>query len=126
VIKPVNPERRAKARERNYTGDRPDLEPKDQWVRSFPCIGCGSWPTEAAHAIARGMGACGGDSTTLVPLCHWCHLASSERGTRGRRKFEVDRKLVQPGEDPGDALVRIAAELEQRWRSGEDSYGAPY
>ena len=58
--------KRAKAKfERNY-GAYSDV------IRAFPCIGCGvRAPSDAAHAIPRGMGGCGGDKTTLVPLCGW-------------------------------------------------------
>lgn len=125
-MKRRNDARAAKSRARNYTGDVADLEPKDAWIRSFPCVGCGSWPTVAAHAIPRQMGGRGGDSSKLVPLCQPCHLKAGERGTMMRVKYEIDRRLLLDGEAPGRALIRIAEEHESRWRSGEPSYGAPY
>lgn len=125
-MKRKNTERAAKARARNFTGAANGREPKDSWIRSFPCVGCGGWPTVAAHAIPRQMGACGGDASTLVPLCHRCHRESGERGTSARSMFEIRRGLLVDGEAPGVALIRIAGELDERWRSGEDSYGAPF
>lgn len=126
TVRPRNPERAAKARVRNFTGDVADLEPKDAWIRSFPCVACGAWPTVAAHAIPRGMGGCGGDASKLVPLCQPCHIAANERGSPERRRFESRGRLLLDGETPGRALIRIAGELDADWRRGVPSYGAPY
>jgi len=46
------------------------------WVRSWPCVGCGSHLTEAHHmrelALGAGMGKKVGDIFT-IPVCRGCH-----------------------------------------------------
>ena len=59
-----NPERRAALYARNF-GEWADE------IRAMPCWGCGTTreKIDAAHTVARGMGGCGGDKRTLLPLC---------------------------------------------------------
>lgn len=42
------------------------------WVRSRPCISCGTHHTEAHHAGIRGLGQ-KSDDTSAIPLCRSCH-----------------------------------------------------
>lgn len=118
AVKRVNPERRARVREQAF-GE------KDTWIRAHPCVVRGCWrrPIHAAHAIARGRGSAKGDLRYLVPLCWLHHLEAGEHRTSQRRLFEVQHELTRG--EPGDGLVRIAAEYHARWEAGED-YGAPW
>lgn len=97
--KPLPAVNRKRARwkyERNY-GRRGAL------VRSHPCCvpGCRCQEIQAAHVVARGMGGCGGDRRSLVPLC-WRHHA--EQGQLGVRAFERLYRIC---------LVRIALHFAQ-------------
>ena len=42
------------------------------WIRSLPCLICGSGPAEAAHLAARAFGQKCSDRET-GPLCAWDH-----------------------------------------------------
>lgn len=62
-LKPVNSKRKAQ-RNRDHFGD------KAVWIRTLPCLVCGTTPVEACHAKSRGAG---GTSEHLVPMCHKHH-----------------------------------------------------
>lgn len=103
ALRRANPERKAKTYERNF-GDRGAL------VRAMPCLvrGC-HLPTQAAHAVARGMGGAKGDKRMLVPLCANHHAESGEHRTSARQRFEE-----RTGLDLIAEAERIAAELDAR------------
>jgi len=117
-LNPRNPERRAKTHEAAF-GE------KGAWIRAHPCCVPGCWrsPIHAAHAIARGRGSAKGDLRHLVPLCWLHHLEAGEYKTSQRAAFE-ERCGLERGQ-PGEGIVLVAAEFDERWEAGED-YGAPW
>ena len=114
-MKRSNPARRAKMYARNFG-------PRAEVVRDMPCLVARAREAtdlcrgrvQAAHVIARGMGGCGGDARSLVPLCARHHEQSGARGTMQRVDFETEHGIVLQVE-----ADRIAAQLD----SGQD--GAP-
>ena len=96
----VNPERKARLYARNF----------GEWaaeIRMMSCEVCGrvpteAFPNEAAHTVARGMGGCGGDKRTLLPLCRACH-----------RAFDAYQSPLLR-EDARDAAERLWAERGPR------------
>ena len=71
----------------------------------MPCVVCSSGPVEAAHVKARGMGGCGGDRRSLVPLCTRCHREQHAIGLRAfGEKYEIDLH---------DHAARIALQLDE-------------
>ena len=107
-VKPFNAARRAKAYARNF-GDRGGP------VREMGCLVAGKGDhvcvgeVQAAHARARGMGGCGGDRRSLVPLCAGAHHEAGERGTSQRAAFELSFGVSLESE-----AQRIALELDAR------------
>lgn len=64
-------------------------------IRAMPCWSCGrrataKRPNEAAHTVNRGMGGCGGDKRTLLPLCTECHTRFD-----AHRLFYAGRKVTR-------------------------------
>jgi hypothetical protein len=115
-LTPVNRKRRKKMHERNF-GERAKL------VREMPCLAAPkdwsfdehngherqcSWPIQAAHVKARGMGGCGGDRRQLVPLCAKHHAEAGERNTSQRAAFEERHGLDLQAE-----ARRIAEHFDQ-------------
>lgn len=80
----------------------------DGWVRAKDCPFCAAklkWAetcTEAAHAVARGMGAANGKWYDLFPACREHH---SEQGRRGNAHM-----AHRYGVDPENLAQRLAAE----------------
>jgi hypothetical protein len=50
-------------------------------------------PTQAAHAVARGMGGVKGDRRSLVPLCSLHHAEAGEARTTARAEFEARYRI---------------------------------
>lgn len=93
-MKQVNRERRAQ-RSRDHYGL------KAEWIRTLPCIACGTnYRIEAAHAKSRGAG---GTSDHLVPLCHKCH----------RHQHQVGVQTF--GDEHGFDLMDVAADYHRAW-----------
>ncbi len=101
-IRRANPERRARKYARNFSGDGEGggIE-HDTWIRARYCCLCVAarvpqvGPTQAAHVIARGMGAAKGRWTDLVPLCPQHHELQGRIGNGGIAKtFDVDLGYV--------------------------------
>ena len=107
-MKRSNPARRAKMYARNFG-------PLAEAVRAMPCLVARARKArdlcrgrvQAAHVVARGMGGCGGDARSLVPLCARHHEESSARGTSKRAAFEARHGIVLQVE-----ADRIAAQLD--------------
>ena len=63
-------------------------------IREMLCLSCQAarrrqrTPTQAAHAVPRGMGGCNATRVDLVPLCYACHVEAGEAGTSARAAFE--------------------------------------
>ena len=114
-MKRINRKRRAKLHARNFG-------PRAVAVRDMPCLVARAREAsdlcrgrvQAAHVVARGMGGCGGDARSLVPLCARHHEQSGARGTMQRVDFETEHGIVLQVE-----ADRIAAQLD----AGQD--GAP-
>ena len=114
-MKRSNPARRAKMYARNFG-------PRAIAVRGMPCLVARArkardlcrGEVQAAHVVARGMGGCGGDARSLVPLCARHHEQSGARGTMQRVDFETEHGIVLQVE-----ADRIAEQLD----AGQD--GAP-
>lgn len=71
-LRPVDPKRAARKRERNFG-------PHAAWIKTLPCLVTGRYGVDPAHIEARGMGGCGGDKTKLVPLCRADHRRQEGR-----------------------------------------------
>ena len=104
-ITPVNRERKAAKFERNF-GDRGAAVREMTCLvvsapgQRTPCRGA----IQAAHAKARGMGGCGGDRRSLVPLCARHHADQGGIGIlTWQRITGID--LIAEAE-------RVAAELD--------------
>ncbi|MEM6704651.1 MAG: hypothetical protein AAF690_18170 [Acidobacteriota bacterium] len=66
-INPVNTRRRKKLQKRNFGRHA-------EWIRQMPCALTGApGPSDPHHTVRRGMGGCGGDRSTLVPLSREAH-----------------------------------------------------
>lgn len=91
-LRRVNPERRAKLRERQFG-------PHATRIRALPCCVCGADPpSDPAHIRSRGAG---GTSRDLVPLCRRCHR---EQHAAGIETFQRDHDV-----DLVDLATRLAA-----------------
>lgn len=104
-IKRANRKRKAAKWERNF-GD------KRHWIVTLNCEVTGvveedGHKIDAAHMKARGMGGCGGDKTTLVPLEHGVHTDFDEMSVA---KFKT--KYGRTKQSVKDA----APKYEERWQ----------
>lgn len=70
------------------------------WIRTQPCVVCGSWPCQAAHQrlLSGNTGSKPCDFHTL-PNCNACHMAEHSKGVvtmwneRAWRKFKDKHEL---------------------------------
>ena len=78
--KPRRKERRGPSRDSCYRS----------WVRTLPCVACGSrWQIEAAHTGAEGGMSQKASDYSCVPLCRSCHTAGRTAYHRiGKLEFE--------------------------------------
>ena len=60
---------------------------KAVWIRTLPCLVCGSHPVQACHAKSRGAG---GTSRHLVPMCPKHHR---EQHMVGVQTFNADHRI---------------------------------
>src|ERR1035438_8866768 len=60
------------------------------WVRTLPCVACGSrWQSEAAHTGSEGGMSQKASDYSCVPLCRNCHTAGRTAFRRvGKLEFE--------------------------------------
>lgn len=110
-LRRFNRARRRRLYERNF-GAHADV------IRSLPCCGCGRpAPSAAAHSVGRKMGGCGGDRTTLVPLCE----SNPKTGRVGcHYLFDEDRDAFTDRTGlTADDVRRIAADLWALYNPGE-------
>ena len=79
--KPRRKERRGPSRDSCYRA----------WVRTLPCVACGSrWQIEAAHTGSEGGMSQKASDYSCVPLCRSCHTAGRFAYHRvGRLEFET-------------------------------------
>ena len=78
------------------------------WIRTLPCVACGStWNVEAAHTGRDGGMSIKSSDYTCVPLCSHCHRqAPHAYHVIGRDAFEQRHSLSFP---------KIAARLNNTW-----------
>ncbi len=104
-LKPRNKERSAAKYERNFDGPG-DLH-HGAYIRRQDCCLCRSrgtrqlTTTQAAHALARGMGGCNGSYRHLVALCDRHHREQERIGNHGVLELygvdlmaEAERQIV--------------------------------
>ena len=66
------------------------------WIRTFPCVVCGSARRiEAAHTGAHGLGQ-KSDSMKCLPLCERCHRTGPQAYHRSAATFAEVHKLDIP------------------------------
>lgn len=64
------------------------------WIRTFPCLVCQYWPTEAAHTGRDGGMRQKASDRSCVPLCANCHTQGPRSYHRiGRKRFERRHRL---------------------------------
>ena len=79
------------------------------WVRTLPCLICGSI-AEAAHTGDDGGKALKASDHSCVPLCHRCHRTGPRAYHRiGRRAFERFHMI-----DFSAIVLKLNAEYERR------------
>ncbi len=104
-IRQVNRKRKKGLWERNFGEKR-------HWIVTLNCEVTGvveedGHKIDAAHMKSRGMGGCGGDKTTLVPLEHGVHTDFDEMS---EAKFKAEYRRTKQS-------VRDAApKYEERWQ----------
>jgi hypothetical protein len=78
--KPRRVERRGPPRDLRYRA----------WIRTLPCVACGSrWEIEAAHTGSDGGMAQKASDYSCVPLCRICHTSGRNAYHRvGKEEFE--------------------------------------
>lgn len=76
------------------------------YIRTLPCLVCGTWPVEAAHSGPHGMAQKASDYTA-VPLCYVHHRTGRDAHHVLGRKFEAHH-----GIDFAAVTARLRAEFE--------------
>lgn len=69
------------------------------FIRSKPCIGCGMFPTEAHHLIARGQRESKRNDFTAVPVCRPCHDYFERHGIAGYPELQPSIRSIQGTRD---------------------------
>jgi hypothetical protein len=59
-----------------------------KWIKTLPCLICGSWPVDPAHVIKRSRGA--PDRANIVPLCRTHHSSQEGRNAEFEEQHGVD------------------------------------
>jgi hypothetical protein len=60
-----------------------------KWIKTLPCLICGSWPVDPAHVIKRSRGS--DDRKNLVPLCREHHTEQEGRNVLFEVAYEVNQ-----------------------------------
>ncbi len=96
------PDRKAREYERTYGGDA-----RREWVRSLPCLVCGSVPSKNAHVPSRSGMSRKGDARWVVPLCGVHHRT----GKDSLHELNKDGFHAHHGID----LMHTAEIVDARW-----------
>jgi hypothetical protein len=80
-------------------------EARNAWMRSYPCLSCGSHPVELAHVKSGGMGR-KADAQWIIPLCHTHHAMQHQKGWSALGWTR-------------DTVEHWAAVLDARWQQAE-------
>lgn len=84
------------------------------WIRTLPCICCGSaFRVEAAHTGGDGGMQQKASDYSCIPACWECHTAAPYSHHRDRAEFE--RRVL---ERHGKGVPELAGELYREWRLG--------
>ena len=105
-MKPRREERRGPPRDSRYRA----------WIRTLPCVTCGSnCQIEAAHTGTDGGMSQKASDYSCVPLCMNCHTAGRTAYHRvGKLEFERNR---------GIDFARLVRELNIAWKINEANMG---